>query len=158
MIASPLRFESIGATAPVVSSQRSKQRKSMHLNSAYNLRKNRVFTDEQLDRAAPVSLNADAPLTTQFFIEDHALRHSWRHLAKIKERPSETSDAAIRNAPTHVTNADCFQPQFAHLREWVQFAQDESTAPVVSERHQVRAEGASYRSLGRSPRKPNHPP
>ena len=44
----------------------------------------RAFSDEQLDRAAPVSLNADAPLTTQFLIEDHALRHSWHHLAKIK--------------------------------------------------------------------------
>jgi DinB family protein len=44
----------------------------------------RAFTDEQLDRAAPVSLNGDAPLTTQFLIEDHALRHSWHHLAKIK--------------------------------------------------------------------------
>jgi hypothetical protein len=44
----------------------------------------RSFTDEQLDRAAPVSLNADAPLTTQFLIEDHALRHSWHHLAKIR--------------------------------------------------------------------------
>jgi hypothetical protein len=43
----------------------------------------RAFTDEQLDRAAPVSLNADAPLTAQFVIEDHALRHSWHHLAKI---------------------------------------------------------------------------
>ena len=44
----------------------------------------RAFTDEQLDRAAPVSLNADAPLTAQFLIEDHALRHSWHHLAEIK--------------------------------------------------------------------------
>lgn len=44
----------------------------------------RAFTDEQLDRAAPVSLNGDAPLTAQFLIEDHALRHSWHHLAKIK--------------------------------------------------------------------------
>src|SRR5262245_47369704 len=44
----------------------------------------RAFSDEQLDRASPVSLNADAPLTTQFFIEDHALRHSWHHLGKIK--------------------------------------------------------------------------
>ena len=43
----------------------------------------RAFTDEELDRAAPVSLNADAPLTTQFFIEDHALRHAWHHLGKI---------------------------------------------------------------------------
>ena len=45
----------------------------------------RAFTDEDLDRAAPVSLNSDAPLTTQFFIEDHALRHSFHHLAKIRE-------------------------------------------------------------------------
>jgi hypothetical protein len=44
----------------------------------------RAFTDEQLDSAAPVSLNADAPLTAQFLIEDHAVRHSWHHLAKIK--------------------------------------------------------------------------
>jgi len=44
----------------------------------------RGFSDEQLDRAAPFSLNAGAPLTSQFVIEDHALRHSWHHLAKIK--------------------------------------------------------------------------
>lgn len=44
----------------------------------------RQFTDEQLDRAAPVSLNGDAPLTAQFFIEDHALRHAWHHRAKIR--------------------------------------------------------------------------
>ena len=44
----------------------------------------RAFTDDQLDRAVTVSLNADAPLTAQFMIEDHALRHSWHHLAKIK--------------------------------------------------------------------------
>ena len=44
----------------------------------------RAFTDEELDRAAPVSLNADAPLTTQFFIEDHALRHSFHHLSNIR--------------------------------------------------------------------------
>ena len=44
----------------------------------------RGIKDEDLDRAAPVSLNADAPLTCQFFIEDHALRHSWHHLARIR--------------------------------------------------------------------------
>jgi hypothetical protein len=44
----------------------------------------RAFTDAQLDSAAPFSLNAAAPLTAQFVIEDHALRHSWHHLAKIK--------------------------------------------------------------------------
>jgi hypothetical protein len=31
-----------------------------------------------------VSLNADAPLTCQFMLEDHAVRHSHHHLARIK--------------------------------------------------------------------------
>jgi hypothetical protein len=44
----------------------------------------RKFTDEQLDRAGAFSLSAGAPVTAQFVIEDHALRHSWHHLAKIK--------------------------------------------------------------------------
>ena len=43
-----------------------------------------AFSDEALETSATVSLNADAPLTAQFFIEDHALRHSYHHLAKIK--------------------------------------------------------------------------
>lgn len=44
----------------------------------------RAMSDAELDRAATVSLNHDAPLTAQFFIEDHALRHSFHHLAKLK--------------------------------------------------------------------------
>lgn len=44
----------------------------------------RALSDGELDSAAPFSLNAGAPLTAQFVIEDHALRHSWHHLAKIK--------------------------------------------------------------------------
>ena len=44
----------------------------------------RKFSDEQLDRATNVSLYGDAPLTAQFFIEDHALRHSWHHMAIVK--------------------------------------------------------------------------
>ena len=44
----------------------------------------REFTDEELDNSALVSLYHDAPLTAQFFIEDHALRHSFHHLGKIK--------------------------------------------------------------------------
>ena len=43
------------------------------------------LTDQELDSAASVSLNANAPLTAQFFIEDHALRHSFHHLAKVRE-------------------------------------------------------------------------
>src|SRR3954470_14568749 len=44
----------------------------------------RALSDEQLDRAAPVSLNADAPLTCQFMVEDHAVRHSYHHLERIR--------------------------------------------------------------------------
>ena len=44
----------------------------------------RAFSDDELDAAAAVSLNGDAPLTAQFFIEDHALRHSFHHLARIR--------------------------------------------------------------------------
>ena len=44
----------------------------------------RELTDDQLDSAAAVSLNADAPLTCQFFLEDHAVRHSYHHLARVR--------------------------------------------------------------------------
>jgi hypothetical protein len=44
----------------------------------------RAFTDEELDRAAPFSLSFAAPVTAQFVVEDHALRHSWHHLARIR--------------------------------------------------------------------------
>ena len=56
----------------------------LHRNSREAAAAVRAITDEALDRAAPVSLNADAPLTCQFFVEDHALRHSFHHLARIR--------------------------------------------------------------------------
>ena len=45
----------------------------------------RAFTDDELDRAAPFSLSFGAPVTAQYVIEDHALRHSWHHLARIRK-------------------------------------------------------------------------
>jgi hypothetical protein len=45
----------------------------------------RVFTDQELDEAAPFSLSFGAPMTAQFVIEDHAMRHSWHHLAAIRK-------------------------------------------------------------------------
>jgi len=53
-------------------------------NSAQAAERVRQFSDEQLDTAAPLSLYSDALLTAQFFIEDHALRHSFHHTANIK--------------------------------------------------------------------------
>jgi hypothetical protein len=53
-------------------------------NSAAAAAAVRALSDEQLLRAAPVSMYSDAPLTCQFFVEDHALRHSYHHFAKIR--------------------------------------------------------------------------
>lgn len=53
-------------------------------NSAAAAAAIRALSDEELDQAAPVSLNSDAPLTCQFMLEDHAVRHSYHHLARIR--------------------------------------------------------------------------
>lgn len=44
----------------------------------------REFTDEQLDSAAPVCLYWDTPLSTQWFLEYHPVRHSYHHLDSIR--------------------------------------------------------------------------
>ena len=56
----------------------------LETNSAVAAAAIRAFSDKELDRAAPVSLNSDAPLTCQFMLEDHAVRHSYHHLARIR--------------------------------------------------------------------------
>jgi hypothetical protein len=43
----------------------------------------RALSDEALARAAPVSLYGNAPLTCQFLLEDHAVRHSYHHLSRM---------------------------------------------------------------------------
>jgi hypothetical protein len=53
-------------------------------NSAAAAAAIRGLTDKQLDRAVPMSLYGDAPLTLQFFLEDHPVRHSYHHLARIR--------------------------------------------------------------------------
>jgi len=45
----------------------------------------RSFTDGELDQAAAFGLSFGAPVTAQFVIEDHALRHSWHHLSRIRK-------------------------------------------------------------------------
>ena len=53
-------------------------------NSAAAAAAIRAMSDEALDRAASVSLYDEATLTSQFVLEDHAVRHSLHHLAVIK--------------------------------------------------------------------------
>lgn len=43
----------------------------------------RALDDAALDRAASASLYDEAPVTCQFVLEDHAVRHSYHHLAVI---------------------------------------------------------------------------
>jgi hypothetical protein len=54
-------------------------------NSAAAAAAIRALGDAQLDGAATASLYADAPVTCQFMLEDHAVRHSYHHLAKIRK-------------------------------------------------------------------------
>jgi hypothetical protein len=54
----------------------------------------RALSDEELDQAAPLSLNSDAPLTCQFMLEDHAVRHSYHHLAGIQSAVEALEHAA----------------------------------------------------------------
>ena len=53
-------------------------------NSASAAAAIRALSDEQLDNGGTVSLYGNAPLTCQFMLEDHAVRHSYHHLARIR--------------------------------------------------------------------------
>ena len=54
-------------------------------NSARAAAAIRELSDEELERATSVSLYSDAPLTCQFVLEDHAVRHSYHPIAKIEK-------------------------------------------------------------------------
>ena len=56
----------------------------LRTNSAPAAAAIRAFSDAQLAAAGTNSLYADAPLTCQHMLEDHAVRHSYHHLAKIR--------------------------------------------------------------------------
>ena len=50
----------------------------------------RLLSDDDLDRAVPVSLYGEAELTCQFMLEDHAVRHSAHHLARLRAAVAQT--------------------------------------------------------------------
>ena len=54
-------------------------------NSAVAAAAIRALSDAELDRAAEASLYSNAPITCQFMLEDHAVRHSYHHLARIRQ-------------------------------------------------------------------------
>jgi hypothetical protein len=66
------------AVAPVVAVELLRQ------NSRAAAAAIRALSDAELDRANTASLYAGAPVTTQFVLEDHAVRHSYHHLARIR--------------------------------------------------------------------------
>jgi len=55
----------------------------------------RALSDEELDRASTLSLNEDSPLTCQFMLEDHPVRHSYHHLALIRKALASHQSARI---------------------------------------------------------------
>jgi hypothetical protein len=57
----------------------------LRTNAAAAAKAIRAMTDAELDKVAPNSLYGGAPLTCQFMLEDHAVRHSFHHLARIRE-------------------------------------------------------------------------
>lgn len=64
-------------------------------NSAAAAAAIRALSDAELDGAASVSLYANAPLTCQFFLEDHAVRHSYHHLARVRAALEKEQLAAL---------------------------------------------------------------
>jgi len=57
----------------------------LRLNSTAASAAIRALSDAELDGAASASLYFDAPITCQFMLEDHAMRHSYHHLGRIRQ-------------------------------------------------------------------------
>jgi hypothetical protein len=53
-------------------------------NAAAAAKAIRAMTEAELDKVAPNSLYGGAPLSCQFMLEDHAVRHAFHHLARIR--------------------------------------------------------------------------
>lgn len=68
-------------------------------NSAAAATAIRSLTDEELDRAAEASLYSNAPVTCQFMLEDHAVRHSYHHLARIQKTLSASPLSRMVKVP-----------------------------------------------------------
>jgi len=57
-------------------------------NSAAAAKAIRALSDEQLTNANTASLYSEAPVTCQFVLEDHAVRHSYHHLLRLRKAVS----------------------------------------------------------------------
>ena len=68
------------------------------VNSATAAAAIRALSDAELESAAPASLYYDAPVTCQFVLEDHAVRHSYHHLAKIRAVVEALRGPALRRS------------------------------------------------------------
>jgi hypothetical protein len=63
----------------------------LETNSAGAAEAIRALDDAALDRAMPASLYDGAPVTCQFVLEDHAVRHSYHHLAVLRKTFGRTA-------------------------------------------------------------------
>jgi DinB family protein len=67
----------------------------------------RALTDGELDQAAPFGLSFGAPVTAQFVIEDHPLRHSWHHLARMRAAV-DAKARSVKVPPGVIWEMACF--------------------------------------------------
>jgi hypothetical protein len=67
----------------------------------------RALTDDELDQAAPLGLSYGAPVTAQFVIEDHPLRHSWHHLARLRAA-LDAKTRSVKIASGFIWEMACF--------------------------------------------------
>jgi hypothetical protein len=63
-------------------------------NSAAAAAAIRDLSDEDLNQAVAVSLYSGATVTCQFVLEDHAVRHSYHHLARLRSALQSSKIAA----------------------------------------------------------------
>src|SRR5690349_20686004 len=68
------------------------------VNSATAAAAIREFSDAELDAAEPASLYRGAPVTCQFVLEDHAVRHSYHHTFKIRAVVEALRAQAVRRS------------------------------------------------------------
>ncbi|HSE32444.1 MAG TPA: DinB family protein [Pyrinomonadaceae bacterium] len=66
----------------------------LHQNSTAAAAAIRALSDAELDQAVPVTLYGGATVTCQFVLEDHAVRHSYHHLARLRSAVQSVVRAA----------------------------------------------------------------
>ncbi|MEZ5421047.1 MAG: DinB family protein [Vicinamibacterales bacterium] len=110
----------------------------------------RALGDEALDRVAPASLYNGAPVSCQFMLEDHAVRHSYHHLAGIARALGRALPkfAAFLLAVVLLAGPTT-APRRKPRRWWTRFARPRATCG--GRQRQSRPDGRRLRAVSAAP-------